>query len=284
MRLFLLGLIVVAIIAFGCTSKTSTASCKTDTQCKSYQFCNQTSGSCATLPGYCDVDSQCTQRDNLTICDSQNTHTCVYANNTCRTNANCQNWQVCDANDMCQPAPGYCNLDSQCTPVFQFCSPSTHQCAPAPGYCSSDTDCEAWQQCDVVSKRCFLLPGRCDLDGDCQNYQSCDVKTHNCVPKVGFCNNDQDCPTYARCDSASKKCVASQGYCLQDNECNSWELCDSQTHQCKPQNDRCDSTADCGSWQVCDSNHDCAAKVGFCNDNTNCVQGEVCNQQTHMCQ
>ena len=284
MRLLLFGLIAFSVLILaGCTGGArGSTSCKDNTQCKSWQFCNTTSGSCTLLAGYCEANDQC--KDEFTECDLNGTHTCVFKEGLCRSSANCQTWQVCDSTMHCRPSPGFCDADEQCDAVFEFCNPSTHKCGPAPGYCNADTDCDSWERCDVVSKRCFLLEGRCDLDGDCENFETCNLKTHFCEPKVGFCQNDDDCPVYAKCDLASKKCVARQGFCVADNECNQWEFCSGQNHTCTPNKDRCGSNEHCGDWQVCDSLHFCKAKLGYCNDNGDCLQGEVCNQQTHRCQ
>jgi len=284
MRILLFGLIAVMIMVAGCAGGTrGPATCKEDKSCQSWQFCNQSSSLCITKPGYCDNETQCSAKDPLMTCDLASTHLCIFSQGTCRINANCEMWQVC-ASGTCRAAPSYCESDSQCDPAFEFCNPSTHKCGPAPGYCISDTDCDSWKKCDVVSKRCYMLPGRCDLDADCLSWQACDIKTHNCNAKAGYCVNQNDCEGWARCDLQTKKCVARQGYCGNDNECNDWEFCNKDTYQCTPQPDRCGSNENCGDWQVCDSGHFCNAKVGFCDSDGDCVQGEVCNQGTHKCQ
>ena len=284
MRLLLFGFIVLAVLAFGCTGGGGSAGCASNGDCQSWQSCNATSKSCETLPGYCDAEADCGANDTLMTCDLARTHLCIFKEDRCRTNANCDIWQVCDSQQSCRAAPGYCDSDGQCNPSFEFCNPATHQCGPAPGYCTKDTDCDSWKKCDTVSRRCYMIPGRCDVDGDCENWQTCELKTHFCQPKTGFCINDGNCQNWARCDPASNKCVARQGYCGTDNECNAWEYCKTDTHRCVVQRDRCGLDSDCGSWQTCATDHFCRARVGYCNDNADCVSGEVCNQQTHLCQ
>lgn len=280
--------VVMALLAAGCTGSRG-ATCTADTDCKSWEFCNQSAGACSSLPGYCTSDGDCTARDNLTVCDITNTHLCVFQAGRCRTDVNCGSWEVCTSNQTCMAAPGYCDADSQCNPVFEYCNPSQHKCGPAPGYCVADTDCEAWQKCDIVSKKCYLLEGRCDVDGDCADWQTCSVKTdttaHYCVPKTGFCLTQNDCDlTWSKCDATSHKCIARQGFCSADNECNPWEYCGLDAHQCLPAPDRCDLDTDCGDWQICNGGHYCKAKLGSCDTNADCVSGEVCDQASHSCQ
>lgn len=271
------------MIYAGCSSNTKGGSCNDNTNCYAWQYCNATGHNCATLPGYCTADSEC--NDSLLSCDLAKTHKCIFSEGRCRTNANCDIWQVCDSTNYCRAAPGYCDSDSVCEPTYEFCNPATNKCSPAPGYCTSDTDCDAWKKCDVVSKRCYLIAGRCDLDGDCENWQNCDVKAHRCVAKSGYCVNDDNCDTsWSKCDMTLKKCVARQGFCAGDNECNDWEFCSGGSHRCTPLKDRCSTFADCGSWQFCDTDHYCKHQTGYCDEDKNCVTGEVCNQNNHLCQ
>lgn len=284
MRALIVCFMALAVLAAGCTGGRGGTSCDDNSKCKSWEFCNMSSKTCAPLAGYCTSEDDCTKRDALMTCDLADTHLCVFKGGRCRTNANCENWQVCDAQQACRAAPGYCDSDSQCDPVFEFCNPNTNKCGPAPGYCKGDTDCDSWEKCDVVSKKCYLLEGRCDLDGDCENWQTCEVKTHFCLPKPGFCINDGNCDEWARCDQPNHKCVARQGFCGTDNECNSWEFCPEEEHRCVPQRDRCSSPDHCGDWQVCTGDHYCKARVGYCDTRLDCVAGDVCNQETHLCQ
>src|SRR5512136_2344246 len=99
-RLLFVGLIALALLTAGCGGR-GTSACKDNTQCQPWQYCNTTSGACATMAGYCDADAQC--RDNMTTCDVGGTHLCVYKEGMCRTSANCQSWQVCDSTLHCRP-------------------------------------------------------------------------------------------------------------------------------------------------------------------------------------
>lgn len=284
---FLALAVILSVLAAGCTGGRGTT-CAQDTDCKSWEFCNQSDKTCALLPGYCSSEDDCTKKDELMTCDLVNTHLCVFKEGLCRTNANCDAWQVCTGNQTCRAAPGFCDADSQCNPVFEFCNPTQHKCGPAPGFCTASTDCSSWEKCDVVSKKCYLIEGRCNLDGDCENWQTCSLKDtatpHTCVPKEGFCMTQNDCDlSWSKCDDSAHKCVARQGFCGSDNECNPWEYCGLDAHTCAPKPDRCSLTSDCGDWQICDSGHYCQAKVGFCNTKADCVAGEVCNEEIHKC-
>jgi hypothetical protein len=288
MRVLALCLLVLAVLAVGCTGRGATA-CTENGNCKSWEFCNLSAKTCALLPGYCSGETDCTQRDELMTCDLASTHLCVFKEGRCRTNANCDRWQSCSSNQTCRAAPGFCDSDGQCDPAFEFCNPAQHKCGPAPGYCVRDLDCSAWEKCDVVSKKCYLLEGRCNLEGDCENWQTCSLKeaatAHNCVPKKGFCMTQNDCDlSWSKCDDPTHKCIARQGFCGADNECNPWEYCGLEKHTCAPNPDRCNIEADCGNWQLCDSGHYCKARLGFCNTRTDCITGEICNQATHRCE
>ncbi len=285
---FLALAVVLSVLAAGCTGGRGSTPCADNLACESWEFCNASSTMCTPLPGYCNAEDDCTARDALMTCDLASTHLCIFTEGRCRTNANCARWQACDSRQTCRAAPGYCDSNSQCDAVFEFCNPSTHKCGPAPGYCKGDTDCDSWEKCDVVSKKCYLLEGRCDLDGDCGSWQTCSLTdegpSHICVSKAGFCMTQNDCDlSWSKCDDPTHKCIARQGFCGGDNECNAWEYCGEDEHRCVSQPDRCSTADDCGDWQVCDSGHYCLARLGYCNTKADCVQGEVCNQETHLC-
>ena len=256
--------------------------CTTDAECMAWQRCNLTLKACQSATGYCDFDSEC--NSELLRCDTNITHTCVFIPGRCNTSLNCEPWQVCSSDNHCQPAPGFCSDNNQCDALFEYCNPSSHKCSPKPGFCNADTDCNSWEKCDTQSRKCFLMQGRCVLDSDCASWQACDLKTRLCIAKTGFCANDEGCPSWAKCDPASNKCIPRAGYCDADNQCNQWEFCSSKTHRCTVMADRCGTKADCGWWQICTKDNHCRAAVGYCTFDSDCVAGERCNEQTHLCQ
>src|SRR3989338_9035866 len=103
--LLIFGIFVfIVLVAAGCTS--APKECKTDKDCKNYQFCNTEKKLCEPRENSCEKNDDC--KDELKECNTK-TNACVFKAGRCRVDVNCDKWQICAPDNTCVTGPEFCD-------------------------------------------------------------------------------------------------------------------------------------------------------------------------------
>ena len=283
--------------------------CQSDADCGADRACNA-EGFCVT-PTSCGDGNSCPAGSK---CDCN--QRCVPAQgNACRSNLSCMTTEYCDmCSEQCKaraPQCGACLSDDGCDPravcvglgrlgngattQVGYCarrcqgscdvvgatyecrelSADVQACVPREGECSASTQCASDSDCPpdrFCSERMECQVG-CAGDVSCPMGQVC--QGLRCAPP---CNAESPCPAGQECAddghcripggcSTSAECLEPETYC--DRE---MQLCVSG---CQVDNDCLDATMECLGG---------TCRPRGCSGNYQCAFGQICNQETNMCQ
>ena len=218
--------------------------------------------------------------------------------NECEVTADCQEGQVCDAQNECvvDPAGRTCTRDLECDPADEYCAAG--RCALKA--CEDDSGCAEGAICEAGSCRA----GCRDNDG-CQEGQTCNSSrvciTAGCMAlncaaqfetcegtgeaarcvRTDYCENDIHCALYGSsleddkeyiCDTNQRKCVEKPA-CVSDGDCLIGEICEDRSDQ--NERNRCrDGCRDC---PVDNPGCDPSTNTPEFNTRYNCPSGEFCD-------
>lgn len=197
--------------------------CSDNNACNGLETCNPTDGTClaGTAPN-CDDSNACT------------TDSCVAATGCVNQEKNCQNGDLCDGTETCNPADGtclpgvppICDDGNPCTGV-ETCSPQYGCLAGAPIVCSDGNACNGQETCDPGTGSC--LPGvslSCDDGNPCTGVEVCDSLT-GCLPGVPIdCQDGDQCDGTETCDSGTGSCISGTALVCDDGSACTVDSCD----------------------------------------------------------
>lgn len=236
------------LFAIGC-SDSNNSSCKDDSECKTWQFCNTSSGNCDLREGYCERHPDCADKGAQIYCDTLE-HQCV----ECMQDYHCEMGASCGANNYCvREKEVTCSADVECLGVTV-----KGECYIPPGYasgfcvdCKKDTDCGEGYLCNSNYKcevktpcdsdeacedmpgmnQCFMLNGTssgycvsCLTGADCPNGKQCN-ENHQCeiVTNPKQCMNNADCADdylgRTTCHILPGKVIGQCVQCAGDSDC-----------------------------------------------------------------
>lgn len=260
--------------------------CDDDSDCPdSGTFCN--SGVCGPREAVtCASSRDCRNVTDALICDLAGAR-CVQclSNNDCSTNGS----RICNAQKRCEPKPGGCGSDLQCTEAGRgkckiaervcveclntgdcisgsgnVCT--ANRCVPPPARCTSSAQCLAGTPyCHVGSGTCVacLEPGQCGAGRTCEG---------NACVAAPDCADDAGCAE-GRCHVASRTCVE----CLGPSDCpDATYTCNATTRACEPGQTGCDDHGDCASRPGATK---CLVSTGACVacvEDGHCTAGNRC--------
>ncbi len=145
--------------------------------------------------------------------------------------------------------------------------------------CRRDTDCASTDVCNLSTHLCELSA----CNPKCEGWETCDKDTGECKTSVGRCGEDSFClrPEKPVCNEMHY-CVAPSNNCNKpcekDEDCGSDDICD-------PFDKVCQTTSSCdSSWQYC-YEAECHARIGFCENDSQCTQEglNICDTEDHIC-
>lgn len=236
-------------------SVTNPPVCRTNGDCRTGFYCEDSSEVCVMSPT-CTDDGDCSSAQH---CDFRDT--CVPdVVGGCRTTADCGANQAC--------VEGFCRnaTDDSTNEVCQFnyecgggrlCIDST--CVFP---CTSAAQCGSGQLC--TDNRCVADPSECNTSNDCSS-------SEHCVD--GRCL--EDCRTSNTCTSAQDECNDNDDFCRPD-----WQP-----------SGFCDGNEDCNqaAGSVCDlTDNVCRVRCGGCGTDADCrpmgAGSATCNMGTGLCE
>jgi hypothetical protein len=208
----------------------------------------------------------------------------------------CSNDDGCLTGDRCDIAAGRCVTGGSCQRddycgVAQVCDVKSRVCVYPMQPCTFDANCRDDQRCNETLKRC-VTKLMCGIDFDCAETEICEPGTGNCRESDLnlACTNDDVCVTRlglgSTCDQASGSCtqIAVPGRCQTSADCLPNELCDIGIGACiavvVP--DECDTSRPCEAGLVCTEGKCRSTEVG-CDQDTDCLANEECDQGTGQC-
>jgi len=131
------------------------SNCTVDSDCKVGYYCNNTTGNCTPIPGYCDSPNDCEDNqvcnksnkcENLTIIQNNYTGKIYYFINHTYTIHQCLNNSHCDSKQICN-VTGAINVCEDLTcDYWQVAENHECQCCVS-GYCGNDADCGSGKKC-----------------------------------------------------------------------------------------------------------------------------------------
>lgn len=194
------------------------------------------------------------------------------------------------------PVPGSCRTNGDCA-AGTYCSATTNKCvASIP--CASDSACTSTQNCDFRNTCVPDVTNACRTDIDCSGGDVC-VEGFCRTPGIDTCQFDLECASGLCVDSA---CTSS---CTNASQCGSGQVCTG--NRCVNDPTECTATSGCSSGEHCVSGRclaDCTSssctnsndacgddhfchpdwqQSGFCNNNSDCAPGSVCQISTGIC-
>ncbi len=243
----------------------SNQNCQSDRDCSEGNVCCKEKGS---SEGTCKPKDQCQSNGN---CDL-----------SCKTQADCFNYQVCK-DGCCQDRPiKKCTKDLDC-PEGEECSesPDGKICQICSYPCKLITDCPKNYVCE---RKCCRKPP-CSKNDDCKDEQLkkvCDKQSGKCVE----CLTDQDCQANNP-KSICKNNRCAKVECVKDGDCPaSKPLCNKKTYTCQKKR-VCTTDSDCndpkGIFTRCDPNANGglgACKKGHC---VSCSTDDECGGSGDFC-
>ncbi len=278
-------------------------------KCKNWEYCSNTN-ECIIQPDKCDSNEDC---PSGSVCN--NSHVCKEIPGFCILESDCFDWQNC-SNGFCEADETHCDSHSDCTET-QSCNPSTHTCISVCNpkcefwetcsdgicdlntfYCESDSNCSNGKKCDNITHQCKNI-----CEPACELWETCN-SSNQCVLKDGSCNTQSDCETDQVCTNniclnnctpacheweectEELECSIKLGRCENNTQCQSNNVsgqllhCEQSTHTCVQDDGVCFPV--CGFWQKCNSQNQCELIEGFCETNSQCSNGFVCNNHTCM--
>ncbi len=251
------------------------APCMSDSDCLQGQTCDPNTATCSTPQNGCLADSDCPANQVCVngACGTVNTM-------SCQVDSDCAQGEVCDPMSWAcvqtnnNPA---CMTDSDCQQgeacVNGACTPSNNN------GCQTDQDCMGGT-CDPQTGTCTNTQPACNGDADCQQGEHC--ANGACVPQTMSCQIDANCPQGQICDPMSWTCVpGNNNGCQTDQDCMGG-TCDPQTGTCSNTQPACNSDTDCNQGERCE-NGACISQPMSCQIDANCPQGEVCDQMSWTC-
>lgn len=263
--------------------------CKSDSDCKSGERCEVSSGTCIPEQGnQCKTDNECAG-DKYCV-----SGTCTPGRRPCQDNGECNGGFYCEggfcyrnkcqSNNDCPPGKSCDTLVGQCKtsnpsdcaqtgcPQGQVCNPTSRQCEATQN--CTQTGCPTGQTCNATTGKCEAGSGQDCTQSGCPSGQVCNSSTKQCEPASSGCTSDATCiPPNGTCKNGT--CVNCQQAGCPTNK---W---------CNPSTGRCIDTP-----PACTSNADCTAPRGSCisggclscASQFTCPTNKVCNQASGLCE
>jgi hypothetical protein len=252
--------------------------CTSDTDCKSGETCNTTSGKCAaktTPASTCKSDADCKSSDKP-LCNPT-TSQCEAGSGPmfkdCATTE-----PKCDTNYVCVAGLNKCAPDCRiaatpCPPGTAGCNMSTGECdGGGDEACTSDAGCpsSAKPHCNLATSQCEAASvTACTSDASCTS-----PATPRCNPTTGKCEADSD-PALEDCASTTPKCKTDYVCIAGPNKCA--PDCRVAATPCPPDMGECNQdTGECASNSA-PVLEPCASTTPKCKTDYVCVTGmNVC--------
>lgn len=203
--------------------------CSDSDACNGLETCDPADGTChGGTPPVCDDSNACT------------TDSCAAASGCIHIEKDCQNGNLCDGTETCNPATGACQAgvaltcdDSKPCNGVESCSPQYGCLSGNPIVCSDGNACNGLETCD-------------DSDGSC----------HGATALV--CDDGSACNGVEFCDPVAGCQPGASVQCADGNACNGTESCNPSTGACEG-----------GTALACDDGNNCTDDS--CDTATGCV-------------
>ncbi len=263
--------------------------CKSDSDCKSGERCELSSGACLPEQGnQCKTDNDCAG-DKYCVSGS-----CVSGRRPCQNDVECNGGFYCEGG-FCYRTK--CQSNSDC-PLGKSCDTLAQQCKESNPQDCAQTGCPQGQVCNPSNRQCEAAKN-CTQAG-CPSGQTCNATTGQCESGSGQDCTQSGCPSGQVCNSSTKQCEAAQSGCTSDATCippngtckngacvNCQQVGCSSSTWCNPSTGRCIATP-----PACTSNADCKAPSGSCisggclscASQFSCPSNKVCNRAEGLCE
>jgi hypothetical protein len=288
------------VAATGCKAGTPPV-CDDGNVCNGTETCSPSTGCKAGTPLVCDDGNKCNGTEICTttgckagtplVCNDSNVcngvETCIAATGckagtalVCNDGNACNGVETCDRTNGCKAGTvPVCDDDDICNGV-EACDPSVGCKAGTPLACNDNDACNGVETCNAASGCQAGTPPVCDDDDVCNGLETCDA-TRGCVAGTPltcddgrFCNGMETCnPGFGCMAGTPIECGIFSHQC-EDSVCNE------AGKQCviapKTDGTGCDDGLGCTMFDVC--------VAGACKGVDSCGEGEVCGQNTGVCE
>ena len=245
-------------------------------------------------PSECRSDSDCTSSDARCLDE-----VCV----ECIQATDCECFEICNEDNSCEALGAESDQEAPNAHGNWSTNPSNPNYSFI-DYCQADDDCSLGELCNGATGGCVLAadyPQSCTSDDDCSRGPSgetlsCDQTRSLCLP-AAKCIDEQQC-----CNRSNVVCSQTQGLCLPiQDECTPTprEELESTCPISPRATDECPEGLFCsndGLCVQCQCNDDCSSPAlkcriydgtcvpnSYCEQNSDCVETEVCKTDVNEC-